>query len=224
MTVAAARDQYSAIVIENAFLCREHYRLTLRLDAFPTTEPGQFVQVACRDTSVSYSPEREVEWSEGEALGPQGVELMQPLAFLRRPFSLAGRADGADGVRLELIHRIVGVGTSWLSELELGDIVDVLGPLGNRFRLPAPNEVPLLVGGGVGIPPMLYLATKWGGRNGVAFCGALSRDLLPLTILEGGVTPGVEAAEPLMNIDEFARHGVGAVISTDDGSYGFRGF
>jgi dihydroorotate dehydrogenase electron transfer subunit len=224
MQVVASRDQYPAKVLENTFLCREHYRLTLLVPSFPPTEPGQFVQVACRDTSVSYSPEWEVAWSEGAALGPSGVELMQPLAFLRRPFSLAGRADGADGVRLELIHRIVGVGTSWLSELELGDGVDVLGPLGNRFRLPGPDEVPLLVGGGVGIPPMLYLATKLAGRKGVAFCGALSRDLLPLTIVEGGMTPGADSSEPLMNVDEFARHGVGAVISTDDGSYGFRGF
>jgi dihydroorotate dehydrogenase electron transfer subunit len=86
--------------------------------------------------------------------------------------------------------------------------------------LPDPGEIPLLVGGGVGIPPMLYLADKLDGRGGIAFCGALSRDLLPLTI----TAPAGDAVEPLENIEEFARHGVRSVISTDDGSYGFRGF
>jgi len=105
----------------------------------------------------------------------------------------------------------------------VGNGVDVLGPLGNRFRLPDVNEVPLMVGGGVGIPPMLYLAEKMPGRGGVAFCGALTRDLLPLTITDSA-SPSPDSIEPLRNIDEFARHDVAAVISTDDGSYGFRGF
>jgi dihydroorotate dehydrogenase electron transfer subunit len=223
MLVVAPRDQFSAQVVENAFLCREHYRLTLLLPQFPLTEPGQFIQVACRDTSISYSPEREIEWDESARFDPLGVELMRPLGFLRRPFSLAGRTDAADGVRLELIHRIVGVGTQWLSELKVGQTLDVLGPLGNRFRLPGPQEVPLLVGGGVGIPPMLYLAQKLKGKNGIAFCGALSRDLLPFT-LEGDGVVSPDSIEPLDNVREFARHGVSAVISTDDGSYGFRGF
>jgi dihydroorotate dehydrogenase electron transfer subunit len=224
MPTAAARDQFPSKVVENAFLCREHYRLTLQLPEFPPTEPGQFVQVACRDTEISYSPERELDWVEGEPLGTSGVELMQPLGFLRRPFSLAGRSDGPEGVRLELIHRIVGVGTQWMSELAVGQTLDVLGPLGNRFRLPAGDEVPLLVGGGVGIPPMLYLARKLVGKKGVAFCGALTRDLLPLTITDAPAAPSQDSTEPLDNIDEFARYGVGAVITTDDGSYGFRGF
>jgi dihydroorotate dehydrogenase electron transfer subunit len=224
MQVSAARDQYSSLVVENTFLCREHFRLVLRLESFPPTEPGQFIQVACRDMGADYSSERELDWTPGQLLGAAVAELAGPLGLLRRPFSLAGRRDEADGVHLELIHRIVGVGTQWMSELKLGDGVDVLGPLGNRFRLPSEGEIPLLVGGGVGIPPMLYLAEKLVGKKGVAFCGALTRDLLPLTIEGGGAKPGLDSTEPLENIAEFSRHGVGAVITTDDGSYGFRGF
>jgi dihydroorotate dehydrogenase electron transfer subunit len=221
--VVSAREQYVTEVVENRFLCREHYRLTLQLPEFPATEPGQFVQVGCRDLNQDDPPEREIEWT-GDA-PPTGVgdELLQAQAFLRRPFSLAGRSDGPDGVRLELIHRIVGVGTRWLAALKVGDKVDVLGPLGNRFRLPADDEVALLVGGGVGIPPMLYLAQRLVGRKGVAFCGALSRDLLPLTVTDDPA-PGVDSTDPLYNIAEFAQHGLPAVITTDDGSYGFRGF
>jgi dihydroorotate dehydrogenase electron transfer subunit len=127
-------------------------------------------------------------------------------------------------VELHLIHRVVGVGTQWLSDLKVGDQVGVLGPLGNRFELPAPDGMAILVGGGVGIPPMLYLAERLAGRRAVAFCGALSRDLLPMTLLEGGKAGREDAIEPLRNVEEFSRHGIPSIISTDDGSFGFRGF
>jgi dihydroorotate dehydrogenase electron transfer subunit len=124
------------------------------------------------------------------------------------------------------MHRVVGVGTDWMSHLQAGDEVGIIGPLGNRFTHPEAGGKALMVGGGVGIPPMLYLASALAGKpiRSIAFCGALSRDLLPLTITDRAPLPSVDAFEPLSNIDEFARHGVGAVISTDDGSYGFRGF
>jgi dihydroorotate dehydrogenase electron transfer subunit len=224
------RDQFPAKVIENTFLCREHWRLGLRVAEFPPTMPGQFLQVACRENTTDYFEDREIIWDEGSAplrLAAKrevGVELEAPRAYLRRPFSLAGRRDDADGVVLEIIHRVVGVGTHWLADLKPGDTVDILGPLGNRFRLPADDEIALLVGGGVGIPPMLYLAAQLADRGGGAFCGALTRDLLPLTITRDGPAPRFDSIDPLMNIAEFARHNVSAVISTDDGSYGFRGF
>src|SRR5207248_1524419 len=70
---------------------------------------------------------------------------------------------------------------------------------------------------------MLYLAAKLPGMGGTAFCGALTRDLLPLTI-RGDKHPSADSVTPLRNIAEFWRHKVKSVISTDDGSYGFRGF
>ena len=223
-TIPPRRSQFTAVVAANVPLCREHYRLVLQLESFPETEPGQFIQVACRDMTDNYSPESEFEWQEGQTLDFAGRELMSPLALLRRPFSLAGRRDSSSTVEIDLIHRIVGVGTDWLAQLRPGDEVNILGPLGNRFALPASGEQAILVGGGVGIPPMLYLAEKLTGRDAVAFCGALTRDLLPLTVVEGSANPGEDAFSPQLNITDFARHGVRSVISTDDASYGFRGF
>ena len=150
-----------------------------------------------------------------------GGELAGRTAMLRRPFSLAGRRDTADGVELDLIHRVVGVGTDWLSQLGIGDAVSVIGPLGNAFTLPANGGAALLVGGGVGIPPMIYLASRLGNVPAVAFCGALTSDLLALTIDRHGEPPSIGGAP---NVAEFARHNVRAVLSTDDGSYGYRGF
>jgi dihydroorotate dehydrogenase electron transfer subunit len=144
--------------------------------------------------------------------------------MLRRPFSLAGRRDVAGNVELDLIHRVVGVGTGWLSKLKTGDSVFVLGPLGNRFELPSADGVALMVGGGVGIPPMMYLAEKLQGRKAIAFAGALTRDLLALTVTDDAPAPAAYDINPLYNITEFSRHGIPAIITTDDGSYGFRGF
>jgi dihydroorotate dehydrogenase electron transfer subunit len=179
--------------------------LVLGVDSsFPQTEPGEFVQVACRDLDSDVSG--------------------GPGAFLRRPFSLAGRVDRPDRtVELHLIHRVVGVGTQWLAERQPGDRVNVLGPLGNRFTPPPAGGTALLVGGGVGIPPMLYLAEKLAGRKAVAFAGALSRDLLPLTITDDA-PPASNAVEPRLNVEDFARYGIPTILSTDDGSIGFRGF
>ena len=112
------RNQFVATVIENVTLCRGHYRLSLLLDSFPHTRPGQFIQVACRDLSADYSPEHEANWLADRPLDVAGRELMSPLAFLRRPFSLAGRRNRADGrVELDVIHRVVGIGTEWLARL-----------------------------------------------------------------------------------------------------------
>jgi dihydroorotate dehydrogenase electron transfer subunit len=224
--VQASRDQFVGRVVANVPLCREHFRLVISIDGFPATEPGQFVQVSCRDLAQDYTCETELEWAaDGRPPQPRGVELMSPLALLRRPFSLAGRIDQADGsVELHLIHRVVGIGTAWLANLRVGDSVHVLGPLGNRFTLPPAGGTALLVGGGVGIPPMLYLAEKLTGRRAVVFAGALSRDLLPFTIADTRAAASPDAIEPQLNVAEFARHQVPAVLTTDDGSYGFRGF
>ncbi len=214
-----------ATVAANTPLCREHHRLTLRMDAFPVTEPGQFVQVLCRDLPDEDAEPRTFEWGPGDRLDVADVDLLGRRATLRRPFSLAGRRDASDGVEIDLIHRTVGVGTDWLAGLRVGHEVSVLGPLGNRFAPPASGGVALLVGGGVGIPPMMYLAQRWTGRRVVAFAGALTRDLLPFTVT-GDAPPPAHAGDvdPLYNIGEFARFGVPAVIATDDGSYGYRGF
>src|SRR4051812_17410169 len=199
-SATANRGQFAGRVVANVPLCREHFRLVLAVHQFPATEPGQFVQVSCRDLDQDYTCETEFEWREGQSLDARGGELMSPLALLRRPFSLAGRVDRSDGaVELHLIHRVVGTGTAWLAGLDLGDVVHVLGPLGNRFTLPPAGGTALLVGGGVGIPPMLYLAEKLAGREAVVFAGALSRDLLPFTIDDAGAAPSPDAVEPRLN-------------------------
>jgi dihydroorotate dehydrogenase electron transfer subunit len=217
------RGSFTAIVRQNVPLCREHFRLVLELGSFPQTSPGQFVQLSCRDVNLESDVGEESEWTDERPLKVNDEELSHPVAMLRRPFSLAGRRDRGSMTEIDIIHRVVGIGTDFLAHLKQGDEVGVLGPLGNRFTLPKPDQEAILVGGGVGIPPMLYLAEKLAGHRAVAFAGALTRDLLPLTIIDSEGR-GVDDVRPLNDIADFAKHGVQSVITTDDGSYGFRGF
>lgn len=213
------RGQFIATVTENTPLCREHFRLTLAVANFPPTRAGQFVQIACRSVEDDGGEPAELDWPPRF----EDVDLVAPTAVLRRPFSLAGRSDRDGVAQLQIIHRVVGIGTDWLSQLRVGEHVGLIGPLGNTFTPPKADQPAILVGGGVGIPPMLYLASELAGHKDVfAFCGATTRDLLPLTI-----TGDFSADDPIVPqpvIAEFAGHGVKSVITTDDGSYGVRGF
>jgi dihydroorotate dehydrogenase electron transfer subunit len=219
-----SRGQFISTVAANIPLCREHFRLILHLPQFPPTRPGQFIQISCRNLSTAFTHEPEWELTNPRQVLEHGPELLAPLALLRRPFSLAGRRDTANGIELDIIHRIVGIGTNWMAHLKSGDKVFILGPLGNQFQPPPPDAPAILVGGGVGIPPMLYLAELLAGRSAVAFCGALSRDLLPLTIHPHLPPPSPNSTDPQPIIEEFSRHGIPSIITTDDGSFGFRGF
>jgi dihydroorotate dehydrogenase electron transfer subunit len=203
--------QANAQVAANVKICRDHYRLTLRLPEFLPTKPGQFIQIACCDLPSLDAEPPEHQWTAGPVTESHDLELVSPIALLRRPFSLAGRRDAGD-VELDVIHRVIGNGTHYLAELDCGDAVSVIGPLGNDFALPEPDEFAILVGGGVGIPPMIYLASELAGRRAIAFAGALCRDLIPLTLAPGPY-----------EIAEFSAHGIPTILSTDDGSQGFRG-
>ncbi len=125
--------------------------------------------------------------------------------LLRRPFSVA-RVVGDE---LILLYRIVGVGTQWMRARRPGDRVDVLGPLGRPFTLRTDAAHVLLVGGGLGIAPLLGLseAFRRAGFDGPidALLGVRSAgDVFGRTLTEG--------------VDGLEWH-----LATDDGSGGFTG-
>ena len=126
-----------------------------------------------------------------------------PSTFLRRPISIhfVDRAQN----ELWLLVATVGDGTRRLAQLREGDLLNCLLPLGNGFTLPSSSRV-LLVGGGVGVAPLLYQ-------------GAVLREhgLEPTFLL------GARTAHDLLMLDEFRRYGR-VFITTEDGSEGERGF
>jgi dihydroorotate dehydrogenase electron transfer subunit len=244
-TLESPRGSYVAIVKQNRRLCTDHYRLVLSLPHFPPSVPGQFIQLDCRDphagpplgepgvTDVHDLGPRSFEWpppSPAARPVPADPDFTAPLAYLRRPFSIADQRVWPDGyTEIDVIHRVVGKGTLLLAQLQPGQGVSLLGPLGGGgFDVPLGLDLACLVGGGVGIPPMMYLAKYLARRNckvAVAFIGAQRHDLLPVTF-----TPppdGKESSEdgdPVLNVEEFKEYGFPAVITTDDGSLGMKGY
>lgn len=213
----------SAEVMGNRRLCRDHFRLSLRLHSFPPARPGQFVHLS--PELVATDRYRVVEWKGDKALTEWRAEMEQPM--LRRAFSIAGLRrpfTASDGAEIDIIHRVVGTATRWLASRAVGDRVSLLGPLGNGFPVRTAKRRAWLVAGGVGLPPMLWLAEALAaaGRDTTAFCGAQTVDLLPLTIRRDA-PPAADAKHAAFSAEEFAAHHVPVVLSTDDGSLGFAG-
>ena len=234
------RGLFVATVVANEPLCREHFRLTLAVKDFPPAAPGQFVQLSCQSPDEPADEPDEHAWKSPAQPGLRTRSLVAPLPLLRRPFSLAAvRPHPTEPATwlLEIIGRAIGLGTSRLAKLAPGERIDLIGPLGNSFPMPEAHQTALLVGGGVGIPPMIFLAetlvvrakAQIGGVGtvdpgadpvAIAIAGVTTMDFLPLTCDEN-IPPNAEL--PNMCAADFARFGVPTIITSDDGSVGMKG-
>lgn len=125
-----------------------------------------------------------------------------PSTFLRRPFSIHSVDYSKNTIRL--LVQIKGEGTRHLSLLKTGDSVNVMFPLGNSFSIPTTKDV-LLVGGGCGVAPLLFLAQF------------LNQHKIRPTILVGFRTK-----EEVSEIEEYSKYG-DIFITTDDGTEGEKG-
>jgi len=202
-------------------ICHEHVRIEAALPEFPPSVPGQFVQVLCRDAGA---PATDVlEWHEQRLPKWAGPDTQQRSAYLRRPFSLADHWVDADGAtHLCVVSHTVGVGTRWLAQVQVGDTLNLTGPLGRGFSIPADDRPLVLIGGGVGIPPLLYLARHLhatGHRDATVIFGARQQNLLPVECRPAPARNGTPT--------ECLLYPGGArfptTIASDDGSVGLRG-
>lgn len=131
----------------------------------------------------------------------QFVHLKVPnleMSALRRPFSIFNAEDG----KLELLYKTVGRGTAALNAAQPGEKIEVMGPLGKGFPTTC-DGVALLVGGGFGVAPLYFLARK----------------LQFAKLFVGGRTK-----EDLLALDRFEKLNVQIFATTNDGSYGTKGF
>ncbi|MCX7822767.1 MAG: dihydroorotate dehydrogenase electron transfer subunit [Syntrophobacterales bacterium] len=152
-----------------------------------------------------YSPKIANEARAGQFVMLRVTEDFIPL--LRRPFSLF-RIRKEEGI-LEIAYKIVGKGTGMLSKKPEGEYVDLLGPLGNGFRLPPPGTRDVWVlAGGIGIAALRPLIES--------IKGAMPEVNLTLYY-------GVKSSSELFSIDDFSEMCDGLRCSTDDGSFGFCG-
>lgn len=124
--------------------------------------------------------------------------------FLRRPFSVF-EVDYQNN-RLSIIVKVLGRGSKKLTELKKGDSLSLIYPLGKGFTYPAKNEKILLIGGGSGIAPMLFLAKESG---------------LPLQNVD--ILIGARSKEDHINVDKYKQYGK-LHFTTENGSLGAKGF
>ena len=133
----------------------------------------------------------------------QFVNIRVQGQFLRRPISVCNIADGI----LTIIYKVVGVGTEAMSHLPVGTQLDVLTVLGNGYDLTKAGDAPLLVGGGVGVPPMYMLARQ------LREAGKAVRVIL-----------GFNTKDEVFYEEEFRALGCDVTVTTVDGSHGVKGF
>ena len=137
-----------------------------------------------------------------EAVCGQFVHVKAQGFSLRRPISLCG-IDKQNGT-IRVVFEIRGEGTKVIAGLREGELVDILGPLGNGFTLLSPDKKAIVVGGGIGVPPMLQTAAHY-GENATAIIGFRSANAV---ILE----------------KDFKALGCDTLLCTDDGTMGQKGF
>ncbi len=143
---------------------------------------------------------------EGDVSGikaGQFVNIKIDGLYLRRPISVCEINDNL----LTIIYKIVGKGTEIMSKMKSGEVLDVLTCLGNGYDLSLSGETPLLIGGGVGVPPMYELCKE-----------LIAQNKKPTVIL------GFNTASEIFYEKEFNLLGAKTIVTTVDGSYGIKGF
>ncbi|MDR3012801.1 MAG: dihydroorotate dehydrogenase electron transfer subunit [Chitinispirillales bacterium] len=168
--------QFLTQIINNRRIGADFFELWLRWDApAPVPEPGQFLTIRISDDNV-------------------------PL--LRRPFAFAGYAEPSGAV--SVIYQVRGRGTEILAARQPGENIDVIGPLGRPFPIRENQKKAVVIAGGVGLGPILFLADRLRSRDisTTLIFGCRSKSLIPDSV-------------DFMNAKP--------VICTDDGTHGFKG-
>lgn len=139
----------------------------------------------------------------------QFVNIRVEGQFLRRPISVCNVEQPLNNATplLTIIYKVVGVGTEAMSRLPIGTQLDVLTVLGNGYDLSKAGDSPLLVGGGVGVPPMYMLARQ------LRKAGKAVRVIL-----------GFNTKDEVFYEEEFRALGCDVTVTTVDGSHGVKGF
>lgn len=166
-----------------------------------------------------YAPKQAAEAEVGQFCNVRVTGGTEPL--LRRPISYAG-FDKIEGT-ITLLYRVVGTGTDMMTHLKEGDTLDCLGPLGSRFEM---TDNMLLVGGGVGIAPMLCIASKLNEiEDTTRYTNEEDETVIkPVAAKKATVVLGFRNESETFWADLFKAHDVPVYVTTDDGSVGTKGF
>ena len=128
------------------------------------------------------------------------VEIKLDDFYLRRPISVCDYSSS----HLDLLYKVLGRGTSEMTEFQVGKKLDVIVNLGNGFDISKSNK-PLLIAGGIGIAPLIGLARAFNRKN-----------------IRPTIVYGAAKGNDLVLLDELSLLGK-LIVTTDDGSYGYKG-
>lgn len=164
-----------AVVLANEALPAKQFLLRLQSPKCATSvKPGNFIQISCGRNKFS----------------------------LKRPFSVL-RASPEQGW-IEILYKVVGQGSKELSQAKPNDVLQSLGPIGNAFELSSDKAIPLLLGGGVGIPPIVFFAEQLRKKQHISAFTIMGSEIpfpfsvKPSTILVKNMPDGVIAAMSLL--------------------------
>ena len=165
-------------------------QITCTINRNTPVAPGVYRMTLSGDTSAITAP-------------GQFINIALDGLFLRRPISVCDW----DAAGLAIIYKVVGRGTEQMSRMKGGETLDCLVGLGNGYDIAACPNTPLLIGGGVGVPPLYGLAKR-----------LIAAGKKPSVIL------GFNTAEEIFYDMEFASLGVSVTVTTADGTAGVKGF
>ena len=194
---------FKAQVCSNLVIKPRYYRISLQLDskdaiAFSHVSPGQFVQIQL--SGIALPP--------AEKIPEDLIDSAQRRIILRRPFSLCdvSFSPASDGPEvISILYRVSGPATLRMTTLAKGDKVSMIGPLGNGFKIRKNSKsLKMLVGGGMGVAPLLGLAEE--------LCRGTKKKFV--------VILGAKTQNHILCDKEFKKLGAEVYIATEDGSRG----
>ncbi len=167
-----------AEIVSNRVVAPGYYKMTLSsLNVVKSAKPGQFIHVRVTE---GYDP------------------------LLRRPMSIHRVEERG---KFSILYRVIGRGTKLLSEKKSGENIDLVGPLGKGFGLDEDFDRAIMIAGGIGVAPLMFLAQKISSKiaNSCLLIGAKTKD-------------------ELLAVSDFKNMGCKVVTTTEDGSSGRKGF
>ena len=165
----------------------------------------QEIYTIAENTALTSSVYKMVLKGNGKAVTASGqfVNIKLDGLFLRRPISVCDYSDDS----ITIVYKVVGVGTKQMSQMSAGQKLDVLVGLGNGYDSSVSGDKVVLIGGGVGVPPLYNMAKR------------LIKEGKKVTVVLGFNTK-----DEIFLEDDFKALGADVLVTTVDGSYGIKGF
>jgi dihydroorotate dehydrogenase electron transfer subunit len=228
-------------VLDNKQVCPQHYLITFEVpkEKYFDLIPGQFFHIIC-------DPDGENTLLENGIKRGYTLTLRRPFSVYRVHYANFNRKILATPTvvpyelkkfikrpinKIEFLYKVVGIGTTNLSEIKKNKLLDLIGPIGNGFNVEkgeAPIEKVVLVAGGIGVAPLVALAERFRylGSSVYLYYGALKKEFVRLLKPDSAVPLGfANGKAEFINliINEFSEIGTEVRICTDDGSVGEKG-